>query len=204
MINIIKSIVAFGFILICGFILFTSKPVVADPIEIHIKPAEEAVVVSEVEKIIPVELSIESIYIKAPIEQVGFSNGAMGVPTEAGNAGWYEFGTVPGEVGSAVLAGHVNWKDSPNAVFTNLKSVEVGDIVTVTMSDDKNVSFVVTHIKSYPLYADANEVFSSNDGLSHLNLVTCDGVWNSIIHSHESRLVIFTEKIEEKNEMVIQ
>lgn len=195
MINIIKSIVAFGFILVCGFILFTSKPAVAEPVVIHVNPVEEIPVVEEVVKVIPVELSIESIGVKAPVELVGFLNGAMGVPSVAENAGWYEFGTTPGEIGSAVFDGHVNWKNSPDAVFTNLKNIQVGDTVTVSMSDGNIISFIVTEIKSYPLYSDATEVFSSNDGLAHLNLITCDGVWNSIIRSHESRLVVFTTKI---------
>lgn len=205
--NILKLIISFGFIVICGFILLTSKPTTAEQKEFYVGPLEttpiqldpsiETIISEEAptERIFPIELSIDSIGVTAPIELVGVLNGAMAVPTVAENAGWYEFGTVPGDIGSAVLAGHVNWRDRPNAVFTNLKKVQVGDIIKITNSNGEFVYFLVNEIKSYNLYADTTEVFSSDDGLAHLNLITCDGLWNSLIKSHESRLVIFAIKI---------
>jgi sortase A len=202
--NIIKFVVSFGFVVICISILYKPKTIISEspasePISVEAStyittPAEETQPV--VEKITPSKLSIESIGVDAPVESVGVLDGAMAVPTTPESVGWYEFGTVPGDIGSAVLAGHVNWKDNPNAVFTNLKNVKIGDIIQITNSNGQVVLFIVEKIESYPLYSDTNEVFSSNDGLAHLNLITCSGLWNSIIRSHELRLVIFTTKFE--------
>lgn len=199
--NVLKLITAFGFIVICGYILSTStSTTVADVPEttpVIVEPAPQEVIQEEapIELTTPIQLSIESIGVEAPIELVGVLNGAMAVPTLPENVGWYEFGTRPGDVGSAILAGHVNWKDSPNAAFTNLKNVQIGDMIKITNSDGELVYFFVSEIKSYPFYADTTEVFSSNDGLARLNLITCGGLWNSVIKSHESRLVIFAIKI---------
>ncbi len=145
---------------------------------------------------VPVELFIESIGVRAPIEPVGLLDGGMAVPARPEYVGWYKFGAVPGDRGSAVLAGHVNWRDSPDAVFTDLKDVSVGDHITVTHSDGEVVTFSVFKITSYPLSADATEVFSSHDGLSYLNLITCAGPWNREIGSHELRLVVSAVKID--------
>jgi sortase (surface protein transpeptidase) len=64
----------------------------------------------------------------------------------------------------------------------------------VYVKDDTGttIPFVVREIRIYnPGYAE--EVFSSNDGV-HLNLVTCDGVWDGSTKSYTKRLVVFTDK----------
>jgi hypothetical protein len=53
------------------------------------------------------------------------------------------------------------------------------------------MAFVVRESRTYnPGYAE--EVFSANDG-AHLNLVTCDGVWDGAKKSYSKRLVIFAD-----------
>ena len=61
-------------------------------------------------------------------------------------------------------------------------------------SKGETVAFVVRELKSYDRNDNAPEVFVSNDGLSHLNLVTCTGIWNIEEKSRSDRLVIFTDK----------
>lgn len=58
---------------------------------------------------IPVRLNIPAIRVNADIESVGItSNGNMGTPKAAMNAGWLSPGIRPGETGSAFIAGHLN------------------------------------------------------------------------------------------------
>lgn len=144
---------------------------------------------------VPVQLSIPSIGVYAPVELVGTLGKAMAVPFFADKVGWYALGIRPGDTGSAVFAGHVNWLGGKDAVFTNLHLVQMGDIVSVLDNHGEITYFIVVDIKRYPMDADTSEVFSSDDGIARLNLITCDGVWNSVLRTHESRLVIFTEKI---------
>lgn len=149
----------------------------------------------KMDKVIPVELLIEGLGIHAFVEPVGILGSAMAVPTEVGNVGWYDLGPRPGDEGSAVLAGHVNWTGGQNAVFTSLHMIKVGDTVKVLDSSGVVNNFVVVRIKDYPVYGDTSEVFSSSDGLQRLNLITCDGLWDINLKTHLSRLVVFTEKI---------
>lgn len=145
--------------------------------------------------VVPISLSIESIGVDASIQPVGLLDGAMAVPTFATDVGWYKMGVRPGEVGSSVLAGHVNWLRGQDAVFTNLNKVEIGDIVKVSDNYGSDSFFIVREIKSYPADGDTKDVFSSDDGIAHLNLITCSGLWNIESGTHDSRLVVFTDKI---------
>ncbi len=144
---------------------------------------------------VPVLLSIERLGISADIESVGLIDNAMAVPSSIEDVGWYQHGPRPGDQGSAVLAGHVNWTTGRSAVFSLLHTIVVGDTVQVTNSLGHVDTFIVRSIKDYPIDSDTSEVFTSIDGLSRLNLITCDGVWDPVLKTHLSRLVVFTEKI---------
>ena len=54
---------------------------------------------------------------------------------------------------------------------------------------------MVREIRTYDATADATDVFISNDGKAHLNIITCDGAWNKNMNQYSQRLVIFTDKV---------
>lgn len=139
-------------------------------------------------------LKIPKIGVDAVIEDVGLlPNGEMGVPGNTTNVGWFSLGTRPGEIGSAVITGHVNLETGAAAVFTNLNQLVVGDKLLVENGKGVVAPFVVREKRSFdPGYAD--EVFTSSSG-SHLNLVTCEGVWNNVQKSYSKRLVVFADKL---------
>lgn len=160
----------------------------------HVVEEKELVPKQEYESF-PVTLSIESIGVYASIQAVGVLDGAMAVPDSKDYVGWYKYGTHPGENGSAVLAGHVNWRGGQDAVFTNLKDIQIGDIVTVSDNFGREDSFMVQEIQNYPIDTDTSGIFVSSDNTSRLNLITCYGAWNPERKTHDFRLVVFAEKI---------
>jgi len=144
---------------------------------------------------LPMRLKIPSINIDAAIEYVGLTpDGTMDVPKNPDNVAWFEFGPRPGENGSAVIAGHYGWKNKKASVFDNLYKLRKGDKLYI--EDDKGmiISFVVRESRKYDQKADASDIFSSNDEKPHLNLITCEGVWDKVSKSYSQRLVIFTDK----------
>lgn len=143
----------------------------------------------------PAVLVIKDIDLVAPIESVGIFGNTMATPLHANNAGWYNQGTRPGDIGSAVLAGHVNWFNSNNAAFTALHLVRVGMIISIINNDNTTTSFIVRKIVSFSNTANALQVFSSHDGIAHLNLITCGGAWSDTLNTHLLRLVVFTDKL---------
>jgi sortase A len=144
---------------------------------------------------LPLRLKIPSINIDTSIEYLGLtSDGAMDVPKGPTDVAWFDLGPRPGEVGSAVIAGHFGWKDGIPAVFDNLYKLQKGDKIYVESQKGTVITFVVRESKIYDSEANVESVFNSSDGKAHLNLVTCTGVWNVIEKSRSERLVIFTDK----------
>lgn len=140
-------------------------------------------------------LIIPAITADAPLEYVGLAlDGVMDTPKSPDNAAWFKFGPRPGQTGSAVIAGHYGWIGGRAAVFDNLYKLRKGDKVYVQNGRGELVSFVVREIRNYDPQADAAEVFGSSDGVAHLNLITCQGIWNKDQQSYSERLVVFTDK----------
>ncbi|MDO8504971.1 MAG: class F sortase [bacterium] len=145
---------------------------------------------------LPIRLKIPKIKVNAPVEHVGLTrDGAMGVPKSIANTAWFALGPRPGEIGTAVIDGHYGfWKNGKRGVFNNLHKLRKGDRIYVEDGKGKMITFVVREIKRYDPNADASEVFSSSDGKAHLNLITCEGVWDAISKNYSKRLVVFTDK----------
>ena len=143
----------------------------------------------------PVRLKIPSINVDATFEYVGLTEeGAMDVPKGPGNVAWFKLGTIPGERGSAVIAGHSGYKNNKMGVFDNLYKLRKGDKLYVEDEKGDITTFVVSKIQIYNSKANAGDVFISSDGKAHMNLITCTGFWNEAERTHSSRLVVFTDK----------
>lgn len=155
-------------------------------------------VVANQEKItyrLPARLKIPEIKVDATFEYVGVTaEGAMDVPKSADNVGWFESGARPGEIGSAVLAGHYGRHNGESSVFDNLYKLRAGDKIYVEDDQGATTSFIVRGNRRYNSQADASGVFISSDGQAHLNLITCEGSWNKDTQSYPTRLVIFTDR----------
>ena len=121
-------------------------------------------------------LSIPSIGVNAPIEDEGLDGvGNMQTPYHLANVGWYEYGTPIGDVGSAVIAGHVDNELGTPAVFYNLKKVQKGDDIYVTNTDGTKLHFVVADIEDYSLQnAPVAKIFNDTSGQRIINLITCE------------------------------
>lgn len=140
----------------------------------------------------PMRLKIPAINIDSNIEPLGVQNdGEMESPDNSFEVGWFKFGPRPGEVGSAVMAGHLDGKDVKAGVFYNLYQLKVGDKIYVEDGLGKTTTFSVTGSKNYPP-GFADEVFNSYDK-SHLNLITCNGTWDPKVKSFSQRLVVFSD-----------
>jgi LPXTG-site transpeptidase (sortase) family protein len=141
-------------------------------------------------------LKIPKIKVDAIVETVGLTaNGEMGVPKGAINVALFDRGPRPGETGSAVITGHYGlWRNGKDSVFDKLHTLKKGDVLHIKKDDGTTVSFVVRELRTYGEHEDATEVFSSDDGKAHLNLITCAGVWNKLSATYSQRLVVLTDK----------
>jgi sortase (surface protein transpeptidase) len=149
----------------------------------------------------PIRLEIPAIGVDAFVEQVGLTpEKAMDVPKEWMNVAWYQLGSRPGEVGNAVIAGHVDTATGSPAVFWSLGQLVPGDEVVVTYESGDRLTFTVQDQQLYSHDANAQDI-DTVFGPSHtadLNLITCDGVWDRSQRTYSQRRVVFTELAPEK------
>ncbi|MDO8524443.1 MAG: class F sortase [bacterium] len=144
----------------------------------------------------PTRLKIPKINVDAFIEYVGVTSaGAMDISENQDSVAWFKLGPRPGEKGSAVIAGHYGIKNKKGSVFDGLYKLRKGDKIYIKDDKGATISFVVRKSQRYDPNADASDVFISNDGKAHLNLITCEGVWNALFKTYSKRLVVFTDKI---------
>jgi sortase (surface protein transpeptidase) len=142
---------------------------------------------------IPVRLSIPSIGVDAPVELVGKAlSGAMAVPRSYSSVGWYKHGAIPGHVGNAVIAGHVDTGFGRPAVFKELGRLSVGDEINIIDAAHATSTFVVSAIERYPYDAAPRERIFGTSDQPRLNLITCDGAWDAERKIYSDRLVIYT------------
>ncbi len=144
---------------------------------------------------LPVRLRIPTIGVDTAIEDAVITpDGKMDVPNNSLNVAWFSPGPHPGQEGSAVIGGHFGIKGGIPFVFYNLNKLKSGDTIYVVDDRGSTITFIVRSTKSFDRNADATTVFTSQDGVAHLNLITCEGVWNQVNGTYPERLVVFTDK----------
>ncbi|MEJ0021666.1 MAG: class F sortase [Candidatus Doudnabacteria bacterium] len=145
---------------------------------------------------LPVRLKIPAINVDAAVVDLGLAaDGAMDVPKAPSDVGWFQLGSRPGQTGSAVLDGHYGiWKNGDKSVFDNLYKLRSGDKLYIEDDTGTIMTFVVVGSKNYEPDADSSDIFGSTDGKAHLNLITCEGVWDEAQKSYSKRLIVFTDK----------
>ena len=150
---------------------------------------------SQVQPASPDRLIISSIGVDTAVEMVGMlHDGNMATPSLSpwDDVGWYAAGPRPGEVGSAVIDGHLDRPGGSPAVFWNLRHMHVGDSVMIIDSAGGTERFRVTRIALYhPRHAPIQKIFGDESG-SYLNLITCAGDWIASQHQTTLRLVVYT------------
>lgn len=145
---------------------------------------------------LPIRLTIPTLKIDAAIELVSLTpQGAMDVPSGPTTVGWYSAGPRPGAIGSAVIDGHYGWKNGLPSVFDNVHKLQPGDTLSVVDDRGETSLFMVRELQTYSQHENVPGVFVSTDGKSHLNLITCQGVWNTAKQSFPYRLVVYTDKV---------
>ena len=142
----------------------------------------------------PARLLIPAISVNAKVQHVGLTkSGAMGIPSNFVDVAWYKYGTIPGEDGSAVIAGHVDNALGLSGVFKRLKDLKQGDIVTVVDKEGKKVTFTITSVVRYKYNeAPTEEIFNSK-GKTYLRLITCGGKWLRSEKTYDERIVVTAE-----------
>jgi len=171
----------------------TAEPVAETPTEDEIQPADEAeAAVDDDPGPHPITgLRIASINLKTEVVVAEYSEqdgGTWLVPKfKAGHA---ELTAGAGEVGNAVLFGHVTSLTLGN-VFERLHRVHVGDTIEV-YSNDRLYDYQVTELRTVSR-TDVS-VLDPQDTPS-ISLITCTGAWLPLLNDYAQRLVVRGELV---------
>lgn len=116
--------------------------------------------------------------------------GVLVPPDRYDVAGWFTGGPVPGQVGPAIIAGHVNSRAGPG-IFYRLEEMTVGDRIEVTRSDGSTVNFEVDRVEQYPKTDFPTERVYGPTPARELRLITCGGEFDSSRRSYLDNIVVY-------------
>jgi hypothetical protein len=143
---------------------------------------------------LPLSVDIPAIGVHSRLLRLGVNpDGTMQVPsltTSAGEAAWYKYSATPGQIGAAVIEGHVDSYSGP-AVFFRLGALRPGDIIDVTRTDGVTAIFRVTGVREYSKSKfPARTIYGSPD-YAALRLITCGGPFDPVTGHYLSSTVVF-------------
>jgi hypothetical protein len=138
----------------------------------------------------PQRVRIPDIGVDAPLEQLHLlADGSLDTPKAWGDAGWYADGTRPGDIGPAVIAGHIDSTKGP-AVFYKLDKLRAGSLVEV-LEDGRWLAFTVTAVDRYPKNAFPTAKVYGPTPDAALRLITCGGQFDRAHSSYLDNTVVY-------------
>ena len=159
-------------------------------------PVGPPVVPPPVRETQPVLLRAPAIGVDAPIVVVGLEDDeeTMEIPSDVRTVGWYEpftgAGVIPGEAGTAVIAGHVDSRVQGKGAFWSLRDLRPGDVVDVEHADGTTTRWEVESVVRYPKdEIPIAEIFTFA-GPERLALITCGGRFDRSANAYPDNYVV--------------
>ena len=145
----------------------------------------------------PVSLAIPAIGVHTNVIDLGLGpRHTLQVPplTQAGvqEAGWYDLGPAPGQLGPAVIAGHVDSYQGPG-VFFRLGALRPGDQIRVTRADRTEALFRIDAVDEYRKTGFPDRQVYGPVSYAGLRLITCGGRFDYQTRHYLSNIVIYAE-----------
>jgi sortase (surface protein transpeptidase) len=160
-----------------------------------------------VQRALPTLLEIPSLNMMTTFEApLGLKeDNRIEVPDSFEQVGWYKLGASPGEIGPAVILGHVDSVDGP-AVFYSLGQLKEGDMIYVTRADDTVATFMVEYSERYAQDAFPTTKVYGTTTASELRLITCTGTFSKGKQRYSHNLVVYARlvSVDMKHSMILE
>ncbi|MEU2059182.1 class F sortase [Streptomyces sp. NPDC013455] len=141
---------------------------------------------------LPTRIRIPAIRVDAPLTGLALTrSGSLDAPpAERKNlAGWYEAGTLPGERGTAIVAGHVDNAEGP-AVFYDLGALKRGAAIEVDRRDGTVAVFTVDAVEVYAASDFPDDKVYGAAPRPELRVITCGGGYSRTT-GYQGNVVVF-------------
>ena len=146
----------------------------------------------------PVAVRLPGIDVESPVHGLGLDEeGKLQVPSgkRYNEVAWYDGSPTPGEVGPAVLEGHVTGTGYAPSVFFELGDTRKGDRIEVDRADGSTATFEVTEVKSSPKDDFPRiDVYGATDG-PELRVITCGGTFDKDAGRHLDNVIVFAKLV---------
>jgi sortase (surface protein transpeptidase) len=147
---------------------------------------------------VPTHLSIPAIQVNHDLGVVGQNpDGTIQVPplNDVALPAWYHFSPTPGQLGPAVVVGHIDSAQAGKGVFYDLGALRPGDTISVQRKDGRTVSFSVYSVEEYPKTSFPTQKVYGNTTDAELRLITCGGAFNPAAHSYDDNIVVYARML---------
>ena len=141
----------------------------------------------------PTTLRVPAIGVTAPVvpTRVG-KGGALGVPEDPREVGWWSGGAAPGSpYGTTLLAGHVDSATRGLGSLVDLSQTPVGARVRVEGLGGTSQDYTVVARRSYPKATMPTRELFRQDVPARLLLITCGGRFDRGSGHYERNVVVF-------------
>lgn len=145
---------------------------------------------------IPVGISIRMIDLaEAPVVRIGIdaTTRELQAPRDFQTVGWYAAGPRPGEVGPAVLAGHLDSRTGPG-VFARLHELRFGDLIEIRDARGRLTRFSVTRMSQHAKDSFPTDAVYSPTKFPTLRLITCGGEFDRDSGHYSDNLIVYAVK----------
>ncbi|SDY33308.1 Sortase family protein [Modestobacter sp. DSM 44400] len=146
----------------------------------------------------PTHLEVPAIGVSSDLLDLGLQpDDTVEVPPLAkdSQAGWFRYSPTPGEVGPAVLLGHVDSAEYGPGIFFDLGALRAGDQITVTRADGTAAVFQVDRVASYPKDSFPTLEVYGNTDRAELRLITCGGAFDSSTRNYLDNIVVYASLV---------
>lgn len=147
---------------------------------------------------IPTWIDIPSIGARSTLVRLGLNpDRSIQVPPvdRPRQAGWYQYGPTPGQVGPAVILGHIDG-DHQEGIFWRLHEVRTGDRITVGREDGSTATFAVAEVDDVHKSAFPTGAVYGNTPDPELRLITCGGAFDASTGHYLDNLIVYAKLVD--------
>ncbi len=145
----------------------------------------------------PVSLDVPAIGAHSSLVPLGLNaDNTVQVPPVSTplQAGWYTYAPTPGEVGPAIILGHVDGNHQ-KGIFYRLKELKPGDRISIARKDGTTAVFEVTKVDDVPKAEFEKAGVYDDTPDAQLRLITCGGVFDHAAHNYLDNIIVFAHLI---------
>ena len=161
------------------------------PIAVATRPTATQVVLN----LNPNRIRIPKIHANAPIQNMGETKDReLDIPLNPKDVGWWDGGAHPGAaVGTAVLAGHINYA-GVTGELARIGTLDVGDLIYVSGYRDNKVTTLTFKVAGVRTYSKTTLPFTQifdQDVAGRLAVITCGGPFDAHTGNYLDNIVVY-------------